>query len=389
MRIFVDMDGTLAKWNNVEFEQLFEEGYFRNLEPNVDIVNEVRELIRQGENVYVLSCYLTESNYAKEEKQQWLKQYLPQLHNEKQIFVPFGTNKAEYLKEHYSPITNEDYLVDDYTQNLLEWKQYGGIGVKYLNGINHTRGTWQGLRVADAQEMPGASSLNELLLSEKLKPYNIKLMDRVDLLHGRTRYRFAYYGTHYSVGIDTSNLLQNNVDQIIYTIKNGIAYPCSPFTYFNKNGEQLIKCPADIDYCGMEYYNRRYPTLSKHDGFKNLCADLHCSTLDAVEYTLFLCENGLIQFNPQKDGLHISPDAGINLSMVYPETVKWREGVISLQDMMQQISYRAIAHGYEIYQNSSDDSKSSVREKLETIREQDSGSAVQEKSSISKQPIIE
>ena len=136
MRIFVDMDGTLAKWNNVEFEQLFEKGYYRNLEPNEYLLNNVNNLIRQGEDIYILSAYLTESDYAKTEKQEWVKQYLPELPEEKQIFVPYGTNKAEYLKEHYSPITNEDYLIDDYTKNLLEWKEYGGTGVKYLNGIN-------------------------------------------------------------------------------------------------------------------------------------------------------------------------------------------------------------------------------------------------------------
>ena len=35
MRLFVDMDGTLAKWNEVQYEeQLLEEGYYRNLKPN-------------------------------------------------------------------------------------------------------------------------------------------------------------------------------------------------------------------------------------------------------------------------------------------------------------------------------------------------------------------
>jgi len=32
-RLFVDMDGTLAVWNNVYLEQLYEPGYFRNLPP--------------------------------------------------------------------------------------------------------------------------------------------------------------------------------------------------------------------------------------------------------------------------------------------------------------------------------------------------------------------
>ena len=145
MRIFVDMDGTLAKWNNVEFEQLFEKGYYRNLEQNANLVGELRELIRNGEDVYILSAYLTESDYAYQEKLDWLNEYIPELTAEKTILLPYGENKAAYLKEHYSPIEHDDVLIDDYTQNLLEWKAYGGEGIKFLNGINHTRGTWKGL----------------------------------------------------------------------------------------------------------------------------------------------------------------------------------------------------------------------------------------------------
>ena len=148
MRIFVDMDGTLAKWNNVEFEQLYEKGYYRNLEPNQDILNEVNELIKQGEDVYILSCYLKDSKYALQEKKQWCQEYLPNLSEDKYVFVPFGESKAKVFdKRGLSPITNHDYLIDDYTKNLLEWKEMGGIGVKYLNGINHTKGTWQGFRL--------------------------------------------------------------------------------------------------------------------------------------------------------------------------------------------------------------------------------------------------
>lgn len=48
MRYFVDMDCTPAKWNNVEFEQLFKKGYYRNLEPNRDMLEEVRTLVKQN-----------------------------------------------------------------------------------------------------------------------------------------------------------------------------------------------------------------------------------------------------------------------------------------------------------------------------------------------------
>lgn len=123
MRLFVDMDGTLAKWNEVQYEeQLLEEGYYRNLKPNQKVVDEVNSIIDKGYDVYVLSCVLPESQYAQNEKIEWLKEYLPQLKAENQIFVPYGRNKAEYLKENYSPITNKDYLLDDYTKILSSGK---------------------------------------------------------------------------------------------------------------------------------------------------------------------------------------------------------------------------------------------------------------------------
>lgn len=185
MRIFVDMDGTLAKWNNVEFEQLFEEGYYRNLEPNNDILIDVNRLIHEGKDVYILSCVLPESKYALEEKKEWLKEYVPDLPEDKYIFVPYGQNKADYLKKHYSPITNSDYLVDDYTKNLQEWKDYGGVGIKYLNGINHTRGTWKGLMVHEENgNIPTYASetdLVSLISSEALKQHDI------DLFHSQSK----------------------------------------------------------------------------------------------------------------------------------------------------------------------------------------------------------
>lgn len=189
MRFFVDMDGTLAKWNNVEFEQLFEKGYYRNLEPNKDIIQEVKALINQGEDIYILSCVLPESKYALDEKKEWLRDHLPELSEDKYIFVPYGQNKADYLKEHYSPITSKDYLIDDYTKNLQEWKEYGGTGVKYLNGINHTRGTWQGL-VVYAQKSSTIPVVDEnknlinLIDSEKLKKLNnMKSLNKIEKLN--------------------------------------------------------------------------------------------------------------------------------------------------------------------------------------------------------------
>lgn len=156
VRLFVDMDGTIAKWNNVAFEQLYEKGYYRNLEPDNDILQEVKMFIETGFDVYILSAYLPDvkdektgklikKSYALDEKKEWVREYLPELKEKNAIFVPYGTNKAEYLRDNYSPVYKNDYLLDDYTKNLDEWTGYGGTGIKYKNGINGTKGTWKGL----------------------------------------------------------------------------------------------------------------------------------------------------------------------------------------------------------------------------------------------------
>lgn len=158
MRLFVDMDGTIAKWNNVAFEDLYQEGYYKNLEPDSAILDEVKILIELNIDVYILSAYLPDiyddntgelikKSYALQDKQEWIEKYLPEINKDNVIFVPYGTNKAEYLKENYSPVYEDDYLLDDYTNNLNEWEGYGGTGIKYRNGINGTKGTWKGLSV--------------------------------------------------------------------------------------------------------------------------------------------------------------------------------------------------------------------------------------------------
>lgn len=145
-RLFVDMDGTLAEWKQVEaFEELYEEGHFLNLEPH-DNVLEVVEEIRENEidvEVFILSAYLTDSPFALYEKNQWLDQHT-EIDIEHRIFVPYGLPKALYIP---GTIKETDFLLDDFTENLFEWENSGGHGIKLLNGINHTNKTWVGSKL--------------------------------------------------------------------------------------------------------------------------------------------------------------------------------------------------------------------------------------------------
>lgn len=154
-RLFVDMDGTLAEFKTIEkFETLYEEGYFRDLRPQQNVIDAIKEIItdKTEYEVYVISAVLEDSKYALKEKKAWLKEYLPELHEKNQIFTACGKDKREWV----SDLKDNDFLLDDYTKNLLSWSQQiegkKGSGIKLLNGKNDTHKTWEGARVSKYSE---------------------------------------------------------------------------------------------------------------------------------------------------------------------------------------------------------------------------------------------
>lgn len=145
-RLFVDMDGTLAVFQPVDtLEKLYEPGYFLNLTPQMNVVEAVHMLqLRDDVEVYVLSAVLSDSQYAKKEKNEWLDIYLPDVDAEHRIFVPCGDDKTWYVP---GKLLENDVLLDDYTLNLNDWEP-PARGLKLLNGINGTKGTWQKSRIS-------------------------------------------------------------------------------------------------------------------------------------------------------------------------------------------------------------------------------------------------
>lgn len=145
-RLFVDMDGVLAVFRPVDqLEKLYERNYFLELPPQEEVLRAVKELIRKGDyEVYILSAVLSDSKHALEEKNMWLDLYLPEVPVERRLFPPCGTDKRQAIEGGVKPT---DVLMDDYTKNLLQWDPPGS-GLKLLNGINHTRGTWKGVSVS-------------------------------------------------------------------------------------------------------------------------------------------------------------------------------------------------------------------------------------------------
>ena len=151
-RLYVDMDGTIARFHDVVkwLERMYERGFFLELHPFYSVVEAIRTLIKEGVvEVYVLSSCITE--YSKTEKAEWLKKYLPEIKEENYIFVNVGDNKAKCIGH---PLTKYDVLLDDYNLNLEEWQEAGGKSIKLVNNIND-KGLfgprWVGARVYEAE----------------------------------------------------------------------------------------------------------------------------------------------------------------------------------------------------------------------------------------------
>ena len=55
------------------------------------------------------------------------------------MFVENGCRKSLSVP---GGLRKTDILLDDYSRNLHDWAEAGAIGVKLLNDINNTHGTW-------------------------------------------------------------------------------------------------------------------------------------------------------------------------------------------------------------------------------------------------------
>lgn len=164
-KFFYDMDGTLTEWREIADEkELYRKNYFLSLRPNEAVIESARKLSAAGEEVYILSCVLTDSRYAREEKESWLRKYVPFIPEERWIFVPYGESKPRYLTKRLgiAELTPGEVLIDDYSENLRDWSANNGLAVKVMNGRNGTKGTWKGLRV----EAENASDILRILLKE-------------------------------------------------------------------------------------------------------------------------------------------------------------------------------------------------------------------------------
>jgi 5'(3')-deoxyribonucleotidase len=125
--IYCDMDGVLADFEKVKNAVAIyktEPNFFYDLEPIVENVNAIKELIAKNYLVKILSKSPHEK--ADNDKRKWLAKYLPEIKDENIIFARPHERKIDFVNELEK---NFSLLLDDYEQNINEWRSESGIAL--------------------------------------------------------------------------------------------------------------------------------------------------------------------------------------------------------------------------------------------------------------------
>lgn len=123
--IHIDMDDTIADFlgakqfeDGFEVAKMYEPGFFLSLKPIDGALVAVRQLIRMGYDVQILSQPVGESAHSYLEKVQWIGLHFPELIMKINLTQDKGLFKG-------------DYLVDD---NLPKWKEkFEANGGKFVH----------------------------------------------------------------------------------------------------------------------------------------------------------------------------------------------------------------------------------------------------------------
>lgn len=153
-KIFLDLDGTLAKFNVPNALKRFEieKGFFARLGAYKGIEH-INELAKNKEQIYILSA--SPNMYADLDKKNWLRRYLPNLQESQIIICRNGENKAKVIERKFNTkITKDFFLLDDYTKNLTDWENAGGTGIKRITTVSdNSTGKWKGLILKQLEEL--------------------------------------------------------------------------------------------------------------------------------------------------------------------------------------------------------------------------------------------
>ena len=136
-KVFCDMDGVLADFEGQaraidRFDK--EEGFFSNLTPFYNNLHAINILLNYGADIYILTA--SPNKQADLDKLEWIEKYMPEFPKDHIIICRTGESKAKQIGSHIKGAL----LLDDYSGNLIDWKEKGGVAVKVLNKYDNPVG---------------------------------------------------------------------------------------------------------------------------------------------------------------------------------------------------------------------------------------------------------
>ena len=116
---YFDMDGVISNFHKEKynFYNASSREWIANLDPFMNNVNIIREMIRNGKSVYILSKAASEN--ARLGKLDWLAKYIPELNPKRVIVIVGNGKKVDYMR------TKTGVLIDDDIKNIRPWIKAG------------------------------------------------------------------------------------------------------------------------------------------------------------------------------------------------------------------------------------------------------------------------
>lgn len=173
MKLFIDVDNTILEHSHF-YSKNTENRTHKIISKDVEVNKKAIQYMYESsitstgkilkdlwnhDNVYILTKYPNEQfDYYKQQKLAHLleisiEELLTKTDSEginKYLSVKMEDNKIEYVKAKFKTKTVENFiLIDDYSQNIIEWESEGAIAIKFFNEYNSPTHPTMGLSISD------------------------------------------------------------------------------------------------------------------------------------------------------------------------------------------------------------------------------------------------
>lgn len=185
-RVFLDMDGVLATFHTDKtMEEVFSDGYFKNLEPIPEGVALANRLALRDD---IEVCILSKSNYSRsqdaiQEKIDWLQKHCSNIKPSNYYFVPLNSDKRDFIPN----LSEKDILIDDYVFNFYQRTEESEQDIEngYPATLKEEDSLWKGKKILFLNDItrkkPSYNSYSNQLVESGNQYLNASLETTLDM----------------------------------------------------------------------------------------------------------------------------------------------------------------------------------------------------------------